>query len=85
MYGQTHLDDGWILFAPFDKLFKGELGVLVSVHILENFVHTLMGESCKRHTLHSSTSSQQWMTRHGLTFSGVSSSAGSLTISPVIL
>ena len=36
-----HLYDRGILLAPLDEFVKGELGVFVTVHVAENFVHPL--------------------------------------------
>ena len=77
--GGSHLYNCRILFTPLDELIECKLGVFVTVHVSENFVHPLLsgdrmisardyGECSKSHT-----------------FSGVSSSNGSLTIDPVIL
>lgn len=37
----AHLDDGGVLFAALDELVVRELGVLVLVHIPEDFVDAL--------------------------------------------
>jgi hypothetical protein len=39
---KTHLNDGRILLATFYELFVGELCVLVSIHVSEYLVHTLL-------------------------------------------
>ena len=40
----THPNDSGILLAPFHKLLKSQLRVLVPVHISENLLHTLENE-----------------------------------------
>jgi hypothetical protein len=39
----TDLDDCRIFLGPLGELVKGELGVLVLVHVAEDLVHTLYG------------------------------------------
>ena len=41
----SHLYDRGILFASLDELVECELGVLVTVHVAENFVHPLFATS----------------------------------------
>lgn len=69
--GGTCLDYGRVLLTALYELIISELCVLVSVHISKNLVHTLgrLGQ----------TESERGKGREE-TFSGVSSSAGSLTI-----
>lgn len=40
----AHLYDRGILFAALNKLVVCELGILVTVHITENFVHPLFAK-----------------------------------------
>jgi hypothetical protein len=42
--GGSHLYDRGILFAPLDKFVKCELGIFVTVHVTENFVHPLFAD-----------------------------------------
>ena len=39
--GSSHLYDRGILFASLDKLVECELGIFVTVHVAEYFVHLL--------------------------------------------
>lgn len=75
---ETHLNNRRILLRTLGKLLIAQLGVLVLVHVSEDLVDALgkgigvsLGVTGKRAQLP--------------TFSGVSSSSGSLTIWPVIL
>jgi hypothetical protein len=73
--GGIDLYDCRILLATLYELVISQFSILVPVHVAEDFVHTL------RH-------SQRAGAKQGgtdCTFSGVSSSDGNLTISPVIL
>ena len=75
--GGAYLDNGGVLFAPFYEFVIGELGVFILVHVSKDLVDAL-----RRRLSTDAQPEQNWMQR---TFSGVSSSEGSLTISPVIL
>ena len=77
--GSPYLNNRGILFAPLHKLVERKPGVLITIHGVENFVHPLY----KRGGVFSVISCGGPNKRH--TFSGVSSSSGSLTIDPVIL
>ena len=39
--GSPYLYDRGILFAPLDKLIVCELGIFITIHVTENFVHPL--------------------------------------------
>ena len=77
--GSSYLYNRGILFAPLDKLVERKPGVLITIHGVENFVYPLYA----RDGVFSVISRGGPNKRH--TFSGVSSSSGSLTIDPVIL
>ena len=77
--GRSYLYNRGILFAPLDKLVERKPGVLITIHGVENFVYPLYA----RDGVFSVISRGGPNKRH--TFSGVSSSSGSLTIDPVIL
>jgi len=42
--GGPYLYDRGILFASLNKLVEGELGVLIPIHVTENFVHPLFAD-----------------------------------------
>ena len=71
----TDMDDCRISFASFDKLFVCEFPILVQVHVSKNLIHTL-GRVYQRYVT---------MAGGRGTFSGVSSSGGSVVLSPIIL
>lgn len=75
----THLYDRRVLLAPLHELVKGQLSVLVPVHVPEYFVDALHARTRVQCSFMMRT------VRRSLTFSGVSSSTGSFTICPVIL
>lgn len=70
----ANLDDRRILFTALDEFLVSEVGIHVAVHILEDLLHSLILDIkiSIRVTNDESGSAS--------TFSGVSSSCGSLTI-----
>jgi hypothetical protein len=72
----AYLNNRWVLLGAFLELVVRQFGVFVEIHVSEDLVHTL--------PLASDSTFLAGMSEL-LTFSGVSSSSGSLTIWPVIL
>lgn len=73
---RTYLYNRGILLTPLHKFIIGQPRILIPIHVPEDFVHTLSDRI---------ELSVPWYGINDLTFSGVSSSTGSLTIWPVIL